>query len=100
MTSKSMTDVAYSVLAKKDIALKLPKLWKAVCTELKYNEEESNDKIVTFYNNIMLDNRFVALDDQFDLRERRKFDEVCVDTSSIILEDTSEEEEELEQESE
>lgn len=91
MTSRSMTDVAYSVLMKKDVSLKLPKLWKAVCSELKYDEQKSNDKIVQFYNNIMLDNRFVALDDKFDLRERRKFEEVCVDTNSIMLDDDSSE---------
>ena len=87
MTTKSMTDVAYAVLAKRETSLKLKNLWKAVCKELKYDEQMANNKIVQFYNNIMLDNRFVALDDKFDLRARRKFDEVCVDTNSIILEE-------------
>ena len=41
-----------------------------------------------FYSELMLDTRFASLDNnKWDLRNRRKFDEVHIDTSEIAMDD-------------
>lgn len=89
--NKSMVDIAYKVLSKMKNGVKFDKLWIKVCHN--YGEETIDDKrkYIQLYNNIMLDNRFVLVDNKWDLRERRRYDEVHIDTSAIILEDDDKE---------
>lgn len=89
--SRSMTDVAYDILGKKKKSLDFKRLWQEVCKKLDYDDSIANKKLVQFHNNIMLDNRFATVENnKWDLRSRRKFEEVHVDTSTIIIEDDDE----------
>ena len=87
MAYKSMTEVAYKTLNIKRSGQSFADLWKEVCVTLEYNESQSIDKLSKFYNDIMLDSRFVLLNNKWHLRKRRKYDEIHIDTSAIILED-------------
>ncbi len=91
---KSMNDVAYKILSSKKKSVAFDALWKEVVLKMEYSETEANRKLVQFYNNIMLDNRFVSVEqNKWDLRERRKFEEIHIDTSAIIIEDDENEDE-------
>lgn len=84
----SMNDVAYKILYSKKKSMTFSNLWTEVCKKMEYTESLAEKKLVQFYNNMMLDNRFVSVEqNKWDLRERRKFDEVHIDTSAIIIED-------------
>ncbi len=88
-STKSMTDVAYDVLAKKKRAVPFIKLWEDVSKIC----GASNNKISQFYSDLTLDSRFVSLkENKWDLVERRKYAETHVDLSSIELEDDEPEE--------
>ena len=51
-------------------------------------EEKLKRKKSQFYSELMLDNRFASLDNnKWDLRNRRKYDEVHVNTSEIEIDD-------------
>lgn len=92
MTSiRTMTDIAYDVIAKKKRAVPFIKLWEEVSKELGV----SNDKTAQFYSDLTFDSRFASLkDNKWDLAERRKFDESHIDISKIELEEDEPEEEE------
>lgn len=92
MTSiKSMTDVAYDVLASKKRPVQFNKLWTEVCKITGAN----NNKVSQFYSDLTLDSRFVCLkDNKWDLVERRKYNESHVDISKIELEEDEPEESE------
>lgn len=51
-------------------------------------EEKLRKKKSQFYSELMLDSRFASLEgNKWDLRNRRKFDEVHIDTSEIAMDD-------------
>ena len=51
-------------------------------------EEKRKKKQSRFYSELSMDNRFASLEgNKWDLRNRRKFDEVYIDTSNIEIED-------------
>ena len=57
-------------------------------TEEPIPEEKLKRKKSQFYSELMLDNRFASLNNnKWDLRNRRKYDEVHVDTSDIEIDD-------------
>ena len=88
-----MTDVAYNYLARKKKESDFIKLWNEVARIMEIPEEKKKRKKSQFYSELMMDSRFASLDNnKWDLRNRRKFDEVHIDTSEISLE-----EEELEE---
>ena len=75
--SQSMTDVAYQCLSKRKKEIDFAKLW-----------EKLRKKKSQFYSELMLDSRFASLEgNKWDLRNRRKFDEVHIDTSEIAMDD-------------
>ncbi|MBR5754610.1 MAG: DNA-directed RNA polymerase subunit delta [Erysipelotrichaceae bacterium] len=95
MTSvRSMTDIAYDVLAKKKRAVQFGKLWEEVSKE----SGVSRDKAAQFYSDLTYDSRFASLkDNRWDLAERRKYDESHVDISKIELDEDEPEETEEEE---
>ncbi len=95
-SAKSMTDIAYDILARKKRAVQFRKLWEDVSKIYGV----SNDRVAQFYSDLTLDSRFVSLkDNRWDLIERRKFNESHVDLSTIELDSDEESEEEEETES-
>lgn len=86
--SKSMTDVAYQCLSKRKKEIEFLKLWTDVSNQMNIPEEKLRKKKSQFYSELMLDSRFASLEgNKWDLRNRRKFDEVHVDTSDIAVDD-------------
>ena len=89
---QTMTDVAYKFLLKRKKEVPFLKLWEAVCKEIEIPEDKQRKKKSQFYSEIMLDNRFASLEEnKWDLRNRRKFEEVHMDTSDIELDDEEDE---------
>ena len=100
MLQKSMVEVAYELLSKKQGPQKFNKFWDEVSDLLSMNEEERETKISSFYTKLTLDERFVLLEDNmWDLRERQSFDKVHIDMNDIYSE-IEDEEKEMEAEKE
>ena len=77
--SQSMTDVAFSILGKRKKEVEFAKLWTEVAKQMKVPEEKQRKKKSQFYSELMLDSRFAALEgNKWDLRNRRKFEEVHI----------------------
>lgn len=90
---KSMVDIAYELMAKKKKEVAFVKLWEEVSQIKGLTQAQADDKIAQFYTDMSLDDRFVHLkDNKWDLRSRYKFEDVVIDTDSIIVEDDDEEE--------
>ena len=86
--SQSMTDVAYQCLSKRKKEIDFAKLWAEVSKQMSIPEEKLRNKKSQFYSDLMLDSRFASLEgNKWDLRNRRKFDEVHIDTSEIAMDD-------------
>ncbi|MBR4162998.1 MAG: DNA-directed RNA polymerase subunit delta [Solobacterium sp.] len=95
--NQTMTDVAYNCLSAQKMEMEFLKLWNEVAAIMEIPEEKQRRKKSQFYSELMLDNRFASFpENKWDLRNRRKFEEVHIDTSEIELED-DEEEEQLEE---
>lgn len=88
MTSRSMLDIAYEVLSSQKNEMSFLDLWVKVVDSLGFTQAQSEQKIAQFYSAMMLDVRFAQLNDnRWDLRSRRTYNEIHVDTSSILVED-------------
>lgn len=86
--NQNMTDVAYNYLARKKKESDFVKLWNEVARIMNIPEDKKKRKKSQFYSELMMDSRFASLDNnKWDLRNRRKFDEVHIDTSEIALEE-------------
>ena len=91
--NQTVTDVAYEVLANRQKEVDFAGLWEEVALRMEIPEDKRKRKKSQLYSELMLDPRFAALDNnKWDLRNRRKFSEVYVDTSEIELDDEEEEE--------
>ncbi len=91
--SETMTDTAYRLMAAGSGEVTFLDLWQEVSKEMNIPEEKLKRKKSQFYSELMLDNRFASLKGNvWDLRSRRLFDEVHVDTSDIEIEDDETEE--------
>ena len=100
MLKKSMVEVAYELLSKKQGAQKFNKFWNEVSDLLSMSEDEKEQNISSFYTKLTLDERFVLLEDNmWDLRERQNFDKVHIDMNDIYSE-IEDEEKEMEAEKE
>ncbi len=92
-----MTDIAYNFMAKRKRAVPFITLWGEVIKVLELDESKQQNKIAQFYTEIMLDKRFVSLDDnRWDLRSRHAFSEVKIDPLDLD-DDEDEFEEEIEE---
>ena len=86
--SQSMTDVAYQCLSKRKKEIDFAKLWAEVSKQMSIPEEKLRKKKSQFYSELMLDSRFASLEgNKCDLINRRKFDEVHIETSEIAMDD-------------
>lgn len=100
MLKRSMVEVGYELLEKKQGPQKFGKFWSEVSEVLGLDEVESESYISDFYTNLSLDERFVLLEDNtWDLRERQSFEKVHIDMNDIYSE-IDEEEKELKEDEE
>ena len=85
---KAMIDVAYDILSSKDKALTFIELWNEVCQIAGFTKQQEEDNIAQLYSDLSLDDRFVCVgENKWDLRERRTYNEVVVDTSEILIDE-------------
>lgn len=95
----TMSDIAYKFLSKRKKEVEFLKIWEEVVKEMEIPENKLRKKKSQFYSELMLDPRFASLENnKWDLRNRRKFEEVYVDTSQIEIGEDEEEEIEVENE--
>lgn len=88
MTSRSMCDVAFEILSSKTGEVPFIQLWSSVVQQMGFTPSQAENKIAQFYSALMLDVRFAPLEGNvWDLRTRRTYHEVHVDTSKIIIEE-------------
>jgi len=88
MTSRSMCDVAFEILTSKPKEVPFIQLWEGVVAQMGFTTSQAENKIAQFYSALMLDVRFAPLEGNvWDLRTRRTYHEVHVDTSKIIIEE-------------
>ena len=67
------------------------KLWEDVATMMGFNEQQEEDNIAQFYNDVSLDERFVCIgENKWDLRSRHTFVESVIDTDELIIEEGDE----------
>lgn len=100
MLKRSMVEVGYELLEKKQGPQKFNKFWKEVSQVLGLEESEAYEYVSDFYTNLTLDERFVLLEDNsWDLRERQSFDKVHIDMNDVYSE-IDEEEKELKEDEE
>jgi DNA-directed RNA polymerase subunit delta len=94
--TQTMTDVAYDCLSKRKKEIEFVKLWAEVAKTMKIPDDRLKRKKAQFYSELMLDSRFASLENnKWDLRNRRKFEEVHVSTEDIDIDEDEEEEEQL-----
>lgn len=98
----SLIDKAFEFVKKCDSSVSFKTIWEEVSKDL--SEEEKKARVAQFYTNLSLDGRFVTLgENEWDLRERVKFEKVHIDMKDVYadievsLEDDDKEEEEGEE---
>lgn len=80
MAGNSLTDIAFNYLKEHKKEVIFNDLWKVVCDEMGYSETLSKRKIAPFYNALMLDARFISLEqNHWDLRDRHSDDALKID---------------------
>ncbi len=88
---ETMTDVAYNFMVENKGEISFLQLWQNVCDIMKIPADKQRRKKSQFYSELMLDNRFASLEgNQWDLRNRRKFDELHNDSTDIDMDDDDE----------
>ena len=98
---KSMLEVAYEILEKKNGAIPFVDLMNQVAEILGMSEEEKNARLGTFYTDLTLDGRFVALtDNNWDLRKNHTYDKVHIDYNEVYSEEEDSDDKDKEEESE
>lgn len=94
MLKRSMVEVGYELLVKKQGPQKFNKFWSEVSEVLGLEESEAGTYVSDFYTNLSLDERFVLLEDNtWDLRDRQSFDKVHIDMNDVYSEIDEEEKE-------
>ncbi len=87
---KSMVDVAFDLMTRKKKPVVFLKLWQEVSEIMGFTLAQEEDNIAQFYGDLSLDDRFVnVLENKWDLRSRHTYNESVVDTSSIIIDEDS-----------
>ena len=80
MAGNSLTDIAFNYLKENKEEVLFNKLWKVVCDEMEYTDALAKRKIAPFYNALMLDARFISLEqNHWDLRDRHSDDALKID---------------------
>jgi len=81
---KSLLELAYKFLEKKDSPVAFNDIWAFVKEEANISEEEAKKAASRFFTNLLLDGRFVtAGDNVWDLRSRQKFDDIMKDIKDM-----------------
>ena len=87
---KSMVDVAFDLMTRKKKPVVFLKLWQEVSEIMGFTPAQEEETIAQFYGDLSLDDRFVnVLENKWDLRSRHTYNESVVDTSSIIIDEDS-----------
>ena len=87
---KSMVDVAFDLMTRKKKPVVFLKLWQEVSEIMGFTPVQEEENIAQFYGDLSLDDRFVnVLENKWDLRSRHTYNESVVDTSSIIIDEDS-----------
>ena len=87
---KSMVDVAFDLMTRKKKPVVFLILWQEVSEIMGFTPAQEEDNIAQFYGDLSLDDRFVnVLENKWDLRSRHTYNESVVDTSSIIIDEDS-----------
>lgn len=69
-----MTDIAYKVVSKKRKGVDFSIVWSEIINTLGFDESMQERKIAEFYTDLMLDKRFISLEDnRWDIRARHAF---------------------------
>ena len=88
MAKSPMVEAAVIVLDNHGSEITFNELWEKVIVEMDLDKESATKRIAKLYSDLTLDKRVISLpDNKWDLRRRRKFDEIIIDTSDIIIED-------------
>lgn len=101
INKESMINEAYETLKANKGSLSFKELWDKICEQLDIPSEERTSRISRFYTDLSLDGRFVGLQgNNWDLRERKTFDEVHINMNEVYSDedDDVEDEEELDEE--
>ncbi|MFA6620104.1 MAG: DNA-directed RNA polymerase subunit delta [Bacilli bacterium] len=101
--TKSMLDVAYTIMSKAKKEMTFADLYEQIVKELAMNDDEKKSHLGEFYTELTLDGRFVALTDNgWDLRTRHTYDKVHIDVNDVYsdVEEGDEDEEDEEEEKE
>lgn len=81
---KSMVDVAFEVLSGRKKPMPFQKLFEEVAKKMDLSEDMMKKKKGSFYSALSMDSRFVSMNDnQWDLKSRRKYDEVHMDIENL-----------------
>lgn len=97
MKKRPIIDAAYDILNQHSAAMTFPNLWEMVCNSEALTPMQREELIADFYTDLSVDARFVNLgNNEWDLRARHFFNEVYIDTDAILVDDTSEEDLEIE----
>lgn len=80
MAGNSLTDIAFNYLKENKQEIIFNELWAIVCEQMGYSDALAKRKIAPFYNALMLDARFISLEqNHWDLRERHQEDTLQID---------------------
>lgn len=82
----SYTDLTYHILKEEKKTMKTPEIFKAICQLLDYSDEYFVDNVGDYYTSLVLDKRFVLLENnEWDIRDNHSI--------SLVLDDVEDEEE-------
>lgn len=88
---KQMLDIAYDVIKSHKRAVPFIKIWEKVCIEKNFTEQQKEDKVADFFSDMTLDDRFINVEgNKWDIKSRRKFDEVVIDADAISINEDGE----------
>jgi DNA-directed RNA polymerase subunit delta len=96
---RSMLESAYAIMSKSKKEMTFQDLYDAVGKDLEMSEDEKKAHIGSFYTELTLDGRFVALtDNAWDLRARHTYAKVHIDVNDVYSDvDEGDEDEEDEE---
>ena len=95
---KSMIDIAFDQLSKKKKPITFLKLWEEVSQIEGLTQQQIEDNIAQFYTDLSLDSRFAHMgENKWDLRSRRTYSEVVIDTDALLIDEGMDEEEFVEE---
>ena len=84
----SMVDIAFDYMKSLSGPVSFFDLWNKVAELKDYNEEERDQNQSLFYTGLILDGRMITTgENMWDLRLRRKFEEVHIDMNDIYNDD-------------